>query len=324
MSIASWLPSAKPTLRRLSASGAIIALAAALSACGGASTGGTPSATATTAATATPTVAPLATPFHLAPADTSQLCKGAMGDSSPAVYAFGQNVYAEPAFALSYPSYTLPAGTAQKPFDLGKSINSPDLDQLFGGPANANPDVADPSGVIFTVCNNGSNPITLSGIGVGIVSFAPHASPIDTWQICDGAYQVGAGVTGGGCGGAVQADETMKASFAADATTGATASATMVSAGGVDGPGGYGPLPVTLKPGATILITIGITMPTTPGIYTLGITLSATGVTATAYAPLDPQLFAPVAHKWNGQNCKASAMLSQIPTSGSDYFICPA
>ena len=67
-------------------------------------------------------------------------------------------------------------------------------------------------------------------------------------------------------------------------------------------------------------------MPTAPGTYTLALTLSATSVTGpAAYAPLRHRLFAPVAHKWNGENCKAAAMLSQIPASDtSSYYICPA
>ena len=113
------------------------------------------------------------------------------------------------------------------------------------------------------------------------------------------------------------------ATFSASAGQGVTVNATMVSAGGSNG---YGPLPVTLKPGATIAITVAVTMPTAPGTYTLALTLSATSVPSpAAYAPLPSQLFAPVAHKWSGENCKAAAMLSQIPASDtSSYYICPA
>lgn len=303
-----------------------LTLAVLLSACaaGGSAVNGatteTPSATATLAPTAT-AAPPLALPFHLPPADTAQLCKGAFGDRSSAVYVFSHDVYAEPAFALSYPSYVLPAGTPLKPFDLGTSTKSSDLDRVFGGPANANPSISQPGGITFTVCNNGLSTITLKSVGMGIVAVKPHASPIDTWLLCDGAYQPGVGGVGG-CGGAISGDETLHVAFPASASTGATALATVISAGG---PNGYGPLPVTLKPGATITALISVAMPTAPGVYTLGITLSASGVTgAPAYAPLAPQLFAPVAHKWNYNNCKTPAMTSQIPsTATSSYFICP-
>ena len=158
---------------------------------------------------------------------------------------------------------------------------------------------------------------------MGITSFASRSGSIDTWQGCDGVYQPGTGVTGGGCGGAIVTDEAMRATFPASASQGATVNATMVSAGG---PHGYGPLPVTLQPNGVILISVAVTMPTAPGTYTLALTLSATTVTGPAtYAPLTPQIFAPVAHKWNGENCKEPAMLSQISASDtSSYYICPA
>jgi hypothetical protein len=329
-----------PTARgaaRLGAAGAVIALCALLAACasgGGSSTtgdgatattgaGASPTATTSPSATAAPTATPLPTAFHVSPADTAGLCNGSFGPNAPSVYAFSHTVYAEAAFALSYPSYAMPSSAGFKPFKLGNSIDSPVLDQIFGGPPNANPAISQPGGILFSVCNNGSQSITVSGMGMAIMRDAPHSSPIDTWQLCDGAYQPGVGVTGGGCGGAVLADEDMRATFPASASAGAATSATMMSA---NGPNGYGPLPVTLKPGHTLQITVAVTMPTTPGVYTLALTVKATGVSGpAAYAPLTPQLFAATSHKWNGQNCKASSMLSQIPANAtSSYFICPA
>lgn len=325
---------------RLGAVGVIITLCALLTACassgstttggetGGASasvtTGASASATIAPTATTAPTAAPsLPTAFHVAPADTAGLCNGAFGPNSPSVYAFSKTVYAEAAFALSYPTYAMPSGAGFKPFKLGNSMNAPVLDQIFGGAPNANPSISHPGGILFSICNNGSQSVTISGVGMAITHVAPHASPIDTWQPCEGAYQPGIGVTGGGCGGAVLADENMRATFASGAGQGATTSATMISA---NGPNGYGPLPVTLKPGHTLQVTVAVTMPTAPGIYTLALTVKATGVTGpTAYAPLTPQLFAATGHKWNGQNCKAASMLNQIPANAtSSYFICPA
>ena len=326
----------RPVHARLASACALIALGALLAACGSSGGGSSTtsasasattgaSASATTGASATATSAPNATPLptasHVSPADTAGLCGGSFGPNAPSVYAFSKSVYAETAFALSYPSYTLPANTTQAPFKLGNSLDSLALKQVFGGDANANPAISQLGGILFSVCNNGSSSITLAGVGVGIITVAPHASPINTWQMCDGAYQPGIGVTGGGCGGAVAADEVMRATFSPSAGQGAAVGATQISA---NGPSGYGPFPVTLKPGHTIQITIAITMPSAPGIYTLALTLAGTGVSNTRYAPLTPQLFAPVAHKWNGESCKASAMLSQIPASAtSSYFICP-
>ena len=299
-----------------------LALVLLLSACRvSGATGGTASPTSTSGPLPTPTTPALALATQAPSGDVAQLCAGAFNGYRGAVYTFGQNIYAEPAFALSYPSYTLPTGTPQKPFDVGASLNGSNLDQVFGGAANANPAVSNRGGIDLTICNNGSSAITLSALGVGLLTVAPHASPIDTWQLCEGAYQSGH-PSGGGCGGASPDDLYLHADFAASATTGATASAAMVA---VDNFGGssYTALPTTIQPGKTILITISVTMPTAPATYTLGLTLTATGVSTPAYAPLDPQLFAPVSHKWNGQNCVGSSMSSQIPSSSSDYWVCP-
>ncbi len=311
-----------PARIRLGAVGAIFALGALLTACatggGGSSTTGA-SATATTTSTATSTALPIA--FHVSPADTADLCHGAFGANASSVYAFSQSVYAEPAFSLSYPSYVLPANTPQAPFKLGDNLDSAALGQVFGGDANANPSISQPGGILFTICNNGPNPIILAGVGVGLISVAPHSGPIDTWQLCDGAYQPGAGVTSG-CGGGVTADEDMRAVFSSGAGAGEATGAIMI---GANGSQGYGPIPLTLQPGHTILITIAVTMPSAPGTYTLALTLAGDTVPHTLYAPLTPQLFAPVAHKWSGDSCKASAMLSQIPASDtSSFYICPA
>jgi hypothetical protein len=297
-----------------------IALVMLLSACNvGGATGGTGSTTS--GPPATPTTPALALAPQTPSGDVAQLCDGAFSGGRGAVYTFGQNVYAEPAFALSYPSYTLPSGTPAKPFDVGSSLNGPNLDQALAGAANANPAVSDRGGIELTICNNGSSAISLSAIGVGLLNVAPHASPIDTWQLCDGAYQSGHPF-GGGCGGAAPDALYMHADLAASATTGASANAALVAVDNFDG-SNYTALPTTIQPGKTILITISVTMPTAPGTYTLGLTLTATGVSTPAYAPLDPQLFAPVAHKWNGQNCVGSSMSSQIPSSSTDYWICP-
>lgn len=329
--------------RRVRAVGGVVAmtlaLAALLTACaagsssGSGSSRGAPGATATTSATsdasatvtasasATPAASALATASHLSLTDSARVCGGAFRSSAGPAYLFGQHVVAEPGFALSYPSYALPAGLARKPYDLGDNSASSAFDARFGGPANANPAIAQPGGIILTICDNGPTATKITGAGVGVMSYAPHASPIDTWQICDGAYQPGVGVTLGGCGGAVLADEDMRATFPSGAGAGATTSAAMLSASGANG---YGPLPVTIQPGQTLTITLAITMPSAPGTYTLGLTLSGPDIPSAQYAPLAPQLFAPVAHQWNGQNCKAPTMLSQIPTSAtSSYFICP-
>jgi hypothetical protein len=309
------------TRERLTIAGALVALCALLTACGARSL--TPiaagaSATATLTATTAPATTTLRAAPHVSTTGAAALCNGAFGPNARSVYAFSKTLYAEATYAPGgYPSYLMPASAGAKPFKLGDSIGSPALDQLFGGAPNANPHIAQPGGVLLTICDNSAQPVTITGAGVAIMNISPHASPIDTWQICDGAYQPGTNRSSGGCGGGFQADEIMSAAFPASASQGATVNATMNE--------GSDPLPITITPGATMTISIAITIPTTPGIYTLALTLAGTDIPRTLYAPLAPQLFAPVAHQWNGENCKAPAMLSQIPQSDtSSYFICPA
>lgn len=299
---------------------ATIALGALLAAC---SADGSAAGSATTPAgpTATPTTPPLATASLATQPDVTTVCDGLYSSSGFHVYAFGPHLYGEVAFALSYPSYTVPAGTPNAPFKLGSDLGSAALDPVFGGPASANPSVADPDGILFTLCNHGSAPVIVAGVSMGVTALAPHASPIDTWQGCDGAYQVGAQGMVGGCGGAVQADEVMHASFAPSAGLNASTGVSMVNATGYNG---YGAIPVTLPPGKSLSITVSVTMPTAPGIYTLALSVAGTDISTAVYAPLAPQVFATVAHKWNGQNCLAPGMKGQIPINDTtDYFICP-
>jgi hypothetical protein len=87
---------------------------------------------------------------------------------------------------------------------------------------------------------------------------------------------------------------------------------------------------VTLKAGGAIMLLISITRPNALGTYefAVSVTTSAAGAASAAspYAPLPPQLFALVAHKFTGHACLTSAMQAQIPaqaTNPATYYICP-
>jgi hypothetical protein len=154
----------------------------------------------------------------------------------------------------------------------------------------------------------------------------PYIGALSQWDFCESAFDASSHhVTGGGCGGGYWAGEYLHASFAANATTGATVATTQVSSGRDDGLDGYpfGPLPVALKPGDTLPINVGMTVPTTPDTYAFSFQIVADGATIIASAP--PTLLAPVAHEWTGQACTSPSMQSQIPAASTPtYYICPA
>ena len=283
-----------------------------------------------------PTVATTPTPNVLAlngddtSAQAMSACGGVFksnGGDPQIVYKLGPTIYAEAVWGLGYPSYQLPADLPVSPWALPGEIGSAQLNQQLGGAPNLNPGIGQGNGILLTVCNASAQPLTLSGAQVVVADFSPASGAVDAWNGCDGAFVRPQGLFGGGCGGAIIADETMSASFASSAGAGATAQATQVAA---NGQSGYGPLPATLKAGATISLLISIARPSALGTYefAVSVTTSANGGAATnsPYAPLAPQLFALVAHKFTGQACTSSAMQAQIPTAATNpatYYICP-
>lgn len=302
-------------------------LCALLTACGSAATtsGGGASSSG---AQASPTPNILALNGNDTSAQAMSICNGVFNPGGKQiVYKLSDSITVEAVYGLSYASYRLPADLPAGPWKLPTQFDSDQLDQALGGAPNANPDIGQGSGILLTVCNAGAQPLTLSGAQVIVADFAPTSDAIDTWNMCDGAFVRPQGEFGGGCGGAIIADEVMSASFAASAGKGATAQATQVSA---DGQNGYGPLPVTLKPSSAISLLIGVTRPNAMGTYSFAVNITTSvgggASVATPYAPLPPQLFALVAHKFTGHACTTSAMQAQIPTAATTpptFYICP-
>lgn len=248
------------------------------------------------------------------------------GGAPQIVYQLSSTIYAEAVWGLPYASYQLPADLPVGPWALPGEPGSAQLDQQLGGAPNLNPGIGQGSGILLTVCNASAQPLTLSGAEVVVASFSPASGAVDAWNGCDGAFTRPQGLFGGGCGGAIVADETLSASFAPSAGVGATAQATQVAANGQNG---FGPLPITLKPSASISLLISVVRPSALGTYEFAVNVTTgagSAAVSTPYAPLAPQLFALVAHKFTGQACTSSAMQAQIPTAPTNpatYYICP-
>jgi hypothetical protein len=316
-------------MRRGILSFGLLALCTLLTACvagAGATTGG---GSQPTVIPASPTPNVLALNANDTSSQVASVCGGvfkADGGTPQTVYQLGPTIYAEAVWGLPYASYQLPADLPVGPWAMPAEPGSAQLEQQLGGAANLNPGIGQGGGILLTVCNASAQPLTLAGAQVVVASFAPASGAVDAWNGCDGAFVRPQGLFGGGCGGAIIADETMSASFASGAGQYATVKAIQVAAAGQNG---FGPLPVTLNSGVSISLSIGVTRPSALGTYefAVSVTTSAAGGASVSspYAPLPPQLFALVAHKFTGQACTASAMQTQIPaavTNHSTYYIC--
>ncbi len=305
----------------------ICALLAACATTGAGSSGG--AASATTSTSAPPNI--LALTGNDTSAQTASICGGVFGASGgpQIVYKVSDTLYVEAVYALSKASYPLPLPDSQplQPWPLPAALDSDQLNQELGGDPNVNPDLGQGAGILFTVCNAGAQSLTLTGAQAIVADFIPVQGALNIWNPCDGAFTRPDGVTGDGCGGAIIPDETMSVSFATGAGINATAQAAQVDANGQNG---FGPLPVTLKSGGSIMLDLTVTPPSAMGTYEFAVSVASSvagGTSAlSAYAPLPPQILAQATHKYTGAACATSAMQAQIPTKATNpatYYICP-
>jgi hypothetical protein len=162
----------------------------------------------------------------------------------------------------------------------------------------------------------------VESVSVKFSAFTLHSGSLNIWNPCDGTYARPAGLVSLECSERPAIwDETVRASFAANAQVGAIVPATLDSSAFV---GDLGPLPVTLPPGRDMQIGIFVKAPTPAGVYTV-----AAGVTADS-APLpftvgQNMLLAPIGHRWTGRACLSPAMQAGIPANppAGTYCICP-
>lgn len=308
-----------------------VSLALLLSACGSTAattSTSTPTATSSTNAAFTPTsVGSTAPQPTSAPSSASANCAQdapGSGSSAQAYVKLGDLLVSKATVSsLSGASDEIPQGAAAKPLQLqGAQLNST-------GSTLVNPHLIGSGGLTFSVCNTSASAThTLNAVTVGIATFTPLSGPLAAWNLCqDGSYDAQAQAARTyGCGGGASVNETLQATFPASAGVGATTTAKQVGTD-VTGPGQpnpFPPLPLVMKPGQNILVAVGVTQPTAPGQYVFALGLRVDGRPATVFANSASLLFAPVTQEWNGQNCEAAAMKSQIPAASQPtYYICP-
>jgi hypothetical protein len=271
--------------------------------------------TPTAAATDTPTVTPTPRPVSTITGE-SYLCADPTS-TDPSYIHIGDVRVTPVQFALAYPSVLLPNATAGKPYKL------PANTQSLGGPP-VNPNVTEPGGGYgFFICNTSKTAShTIEDVVVRIEQFAAYTDSAAMWQFCDGFYQRPTGAQYGGCGGAFPADEAVHATFAADATTGASVTAAPSDSTNLPD-GAAPPLPISLAPGQQLIINVGLTPPLASGTYTFGFYLMFDGGQPVHISSMAPTLFDSAATKLTAQACVATAMLNQIPTSDTTgKYIC--
>jgi hypothetical protein len=185
-----------------------------------------------------------------------------------------------------------------------------------------NPDIAR-TGIFIEVCNAAATAShRIEGVDARIDRLVLFTGALNSWQFCAGWYASGQ-ASGGGCGGGYQAGELLQVTFSANASAGATTTASFVKAGqDLDGVA-LPPLPLTRKPRQSVLIVLSLTPPTAPGTYNFSFSLAVDGAKL-PFAPLvDDLLLDSTAHAWSGDACATPAMQSQIPSGSADRYICP-
>lgn len=269
---------------------------------------GTPTATTLPTPTTQPTEAPTAATIGVV--DSGHPCSADTSGQTSYV-RIGDLEVSQVGFALAYPANKLPSNLdPSKPYQLPDNLPNP-----------PNPPVNPTGGYSLTVCNtSGSASHVIRSLTVGIAAFSAYSGPLNTYMFCDTFYQRPNGPSGGGCGGGMTLDEQLRASFAANATSGAQVTTTQDNSfSGLNAP----PLPVSLGPGQMLIIALRVIMPTAPGTYTFAFGLNYDTSTAAPISTMQPTLFDSAAAKWTGSNCTKPALLSQIPASDTTgKYVC--
>jgi hypothetical protein len=298
-------------VRRVFSAGILLLLAALISGCG---------ETSTVQSSPTTTIAPTET---LQP--TPVATNGAATSGHPCLAAASSDIQigdlrvGHVYFAnQSYPSEQLPSNLdPSKPYqvptssgDLPNTAVNPNMDTGYG----------------FFVCNTStSTSHVIVGATIGISGFSAYSGPLNSYLGCDGFYQRPFGVSEAGCGGGTCIDESLHASFAADATTGARVSTTQVDTCNTGpGPGPGTPrLPISLGPGQMLTIDVGVSAPTAAGTYTFAFGLNYDTVSNAPISMTPATLLDSAAVKWGGLNCAKPALLAQIPASDTqNRYVC--
>jgi hypothetical protein len=142
---------------------------------------------------------------------------------------------------------------------------------------------------------------------------------------CASFFQLPNTITGGGCGGSVGPHEGFSATWPASVSVGTAAAAPQDSiTTDTGGKTAFGPLPISIKPGNTLFMYVGMTSyPAPDGTYTFTFGLRFSGFVMT-YATIQTQPVQLYTHarQWDGIYCSGATALTAKMTTGQTYF-CP-
>lgn len=303
---------------------------AALASCGASSAAeGASIPTATPLSTPMPSPTPTSTPLPIANStQLAQLC-GSYFPKTPAVLVGGLAISAQARFGnLAYPGKQLPDNLPLKPYKTSA---------LSRQDTPANPVLHEQAGgYVILICNPSSAPHTVQRVDARIDAITPTSGVQNVAPSCQSPYTPPGPAPRIGCGGADFENEYMHAPFPASASVGATVTATQTASNKCTYASGctsnYGPLPVTLKPGQTMTIEVGMGTAanptdnfTQPGLYTFSFGVGVDGAAPVFAAASPATLLAPNVRNWTGAACESAAMLAQIPpaTNPPSSYLCP-
>lgn len=304
---------------RKSAMGLLAALlAVALAGCGGAGAASIGTGGAQATATPAPTAAATPLPTVNLPAACHNMNDGPyvqVGDlvASPVTSAFVNN------------ADQIPQGAPNQPLKISTNGQIPNINP------SASPIGSSGKGyMIFSICNSStSQTVSLQSVQARVASFTPFSGALAGWNACnDGYYDANQqSASSGGCGGGYLANEYMQVTFPSGAGVGDSVAGKVISTGSAQpgDPNPYPALPLSIAPGQVVSLAATVTVPTTPGTYTLAFGLGIGSASPVYFATTSPSLYAPITQEWSGQNCTTSTMKSQIPEPAPQgtLYICP-
>lgn len=279
----------------------------------------------TSAPTPQPTLDPTIDPAFLARCGLSHAAQNTLAQAKDMVLV-------KPTLPLGYPAVQLPDQTPLKPLQVPvQNSNNALRSGQFPGATPANPGALTGStrsvAFVASICNGSASAThVVQSVSVSIVSLTPYTRQLTVWSRCDTAFsRQNPNVQTGGCGGGMQTDEQMAATFPLGARQGTTVVATQTGFTSTPNNASIGPLPVSLAPGKTLSFWVVVSVPDMAGTYAFGIGFQVDHPPAVGGWTADPFLAAPVAHTFTGAACNTSAMLAQIPpaTTPETYYICP-
>ncbi|MBA3825911.1 MAG: hypothetical protein H0X24_18675 [Ktedonobacterales bacterium] len=298
-----------------------------LAACGATTTlttgGGAPStSTMTPDSTATPAGPPTLPIKTITAAAANSVCPG-FAQPGDAVQQIGGLAFdSSTNIPLAYPGILLPDNLATNtPYATVNPTPSTGME--------INPGLGTGYGV--GLCNlSSSATAVLQGVGLQVASQTPSPSGVQKdvgIGTCATFFQLPNNLSGGGCGGSIGPHTGFDATWSGTTTVGSTASAsqTVVDDGSEAGPkSAFGPLPISIKPGYSLALWVGMTnYPTPNGTYSFQVGLQFSGFAMT-YNTLatPPVILLSSARVWDGLYCQGATALIAKMASGKYYF-CP-